>query len=45
MIGAPNSAVTALIGSVPCVHGSCEIRSHISNVVAPHKMDAGKIIL
>lgn len=44
MTGAPNNAVTALIGSVPCMLGSWEIISHTSMVIAPHNKEAGKTV-
>lgn len=44
MTGAPKRAVTALTGSVPWKPGICEIRSHINRMMAPHSIEAGRII-
>lgn len=44
MIGAPNKAVTALMGNKPCVKDTCDRQSQTSNTLAPHKTDAGKTI-
>ena len=41
--GAPNRAVTALIGSVACVPGSCEIKSQSNRVMAPQSIAPGSI--
>ena len=44
IIGAPNSAVTALIGSVPGSPGSWEIRSHTSIIIDPQQMEPNNTI-
>ena len=42
IIGDPNKAVTALIGRLPCIPGSWEIKSQTNSVMAPQSMEAGK---
>ena len=44
MIGAPNSEVTALIGSVPWNPGICDMKSQINRIIAPHRILEGMII-
>ena len=44
IIGDPNKAVTALIGRVPCIPGSWEIKSQTNSVMAPQSMEAGRMM-
>ncbi len=44
IIGAPNMAVTELIGNVMLPPGSCEMTSHRSITIAPHSMLTGSTL-